>query len=151
MAMTSPLDQFLARLREVAEARGKATPGKWETDGGDVGLAGTDWGVGYPTSIGTIASLNDGEYIANYNAMNDAAFIVATRNFAPESVVEAMIEAVEAAREYYNGISPAHLGFRGEHAQAFRKQNRKMSEALEKVDTALTTWAQADSSLKEEK
>lgn len=44
------------------------TKGEWVVDGaGDVIIKSSGGGVGYPARSGTIASLNDGEYIENTN------------------------------------------------------------------------------------
>lgn len=71
----------MTRLEEIKERLSKATEGEWESGNyGDVGVVGTDWGVGYPKRRGTIASLNDGEYIENENSKNDSDFIANSKS-----------------------------------------------------------------------
>lgn len=55
----------------------KITKGEWIVDNaGDVIIKGSDAGVSFPARDGTIASINDGEYIENINK-HDAHLIAA--------------------------------------------------------------------------
>ncbi len=55
----------------------KITKGEWVVDNaGDVIIKGSDGGVSFPARDGTIASINDGEYIENDNE-HDAHLIAA--------------------------------------------------------------------------
>jgi len=80
------------RIAELRALLAKATPGPWAVGKhkSDVGVAGEDFGAGYPARAGTVASLYDGEYIKNPRSVEDAALIVAMRNALP-----ALLDAAE--------------------------------------------------------
>lgn len=84
-------------IAEIERLANAATPGPWEspTDGHAVIVEGSRGKVGYPPSEGTIASLNDGEYIENHSATQDAAFIAASRAAVP-ALCAALREAWKA-------------------------------------------------------
>jgi hypothetical protein len=75
-----------AELKALHDA---ATPGVWGSKGFAITVIGSGGSIGYPPTDGCIASLDDGEYIANKNADNDAALIVAVKNNLP-AIIEAM-------------------------------------------------------------
>lgn len=94
----------------------KFTKGEWIVDGaGDVIIKGSDGGVGFPARDGTIASLNDGEYIENTNEF-DAHLIAA----APDmyAMLEGMYETlclIGDDGEEANEIDGLLKKARGEH------------------------------------
>ncbi len=82
----------LADLQAKCDA---ATPGMWVVHQKiSVIVEGSDGRVGYAPKDGTIASLDDGEYIANKNAKKDAAFIATARTAMPQCI--AALRAAEA-------------------------------------------------------
>lgn len=97
-------------LDEMARLVEQATEGPWEArsgfigpnrpEGTSVGRPGHD--VSYPPDTLSVASLHDGEYIKNENAVTDGNFIAAARTWVPAAIRElrAARAVVHVAREY---------------------------------------------------
>lgn len=142
----TPLDLFLKRLAEVKEAREKATPGPWKVEANSTKqISGDNW----PVACGFGQSEIDSLFYAvttdkvpasevTGDAKTDAEFVILSRNFAFEEIVERMARVCAAADEWSNQ-NPTTAVRGGEEIHA----------ALVGYWNALSSWASSDSSLKE--
>lgn len=141
----TPLQLFLARLREVGEARAKTTPGPWwkrvKIGGYSKRKHLSILGMGKTIRNNPTPFLlfSGNEFASRYDAEPDGDFIVASRNFAPEPVVEAMVGLLEYAR-HDEGCS-APFGY---------PCKCRYDEVKKELEDALSTWAREDSGMKEE-
>lgn len=79
----------LDEIRKLIEA---ATLGPWHANGESVATR-PGIGAGWPKNPDVVASLDDGEYIENPNADDDARFIAAARTLLP-----ALLDVAEKAK-----------------------------------------------------